>query len=167
LEEMVFRETVVEALGMLTPEELLMAAARVAGLGDEEMAALMGVEPATVVDRMSRAKRRIVAEVPELRVFLSDRRMPRGSRPADEAREPRPARAAGGVGEAEVYRLVEAAERLGVAEGTVALWLQERMFPGAYRVGTEWWIPAEELMGGVGGWLVGEATMWSQGERDE
>ena len=73
LEQIVFGETVQEALALMRPDELLLAAGRAAGLSDRELAELFDIEPCTVSYRLEQARKRIVAEIPELRVTLSGR----------------------------------------------------------------------------------------------
>jgi excisionase family DNA binding protein len=130
LERLIFRETVQEALALMAPEDLLLAAGRAAGLSDAELADRFNLDEATVSQRLGRARDRIAAEIPELRVLLAGRRHRSHSRPEPEA------------GEDAGRTLEEVAAALGVGEATVAVWLQEKKFPGAYRVGNEWRIPA-------------------------
>ncbi|MBN1657114.1 MAG: hypothetical protein JXA93_01870 [Anaerolineae bacterium] len=134
LERLVQRETLREALALLTPDELLLAAGRVAGMSDRELGDLFCIRPAVVSRRLMQARRRIQAQIPELRLFLEGRS---GTRIHSYTPLETEANA--------VYTLAKAAEQLGLSTETVALWVQQNKFPNAYRVAQEWWIPQPDV----------------------
>jgi len=97
LEELVFRDTVREALALLTPDELLMATGRAQGMSDRMVAEMLDIEPAAVSSRLARARERIAADIPELRVFLDGRRKARFDRGTPKGPMARPVGATEGM----------------------------------------------------------------------
>jgi hypothetical protein len=85
LEQLLLRETFAEILACMTPEELAVAALRLEGLTDHQIAALLGLEPSAISQRMIRAQERIVAELPEAAHLLGRRRLPGRPRRNSEA----------------------------------------------------------------------------------
>jgi hypothetical protein len=80
LEQMVERETFGEILEQMTPEELTVAALRLEGLTDAQIAALLGEDAATVSRRMVRAQARIATQLPETSHLLGRRYLGRNWR---------------------------------------------------------------------------------------
>jgi DNA-binding CsgD family transcriptional regulator len=76
LDRLVRQETLAQALSLMRPRELAVAALRADGLTDVQIAALLGISPKAVHARMRRAQQRIFEELPELRVVLDGRRSP-------------------------------------------------------------------------------------------
>ena len=76
LDRLVRHETLAHALSLMRPRELAVAALRADGLTDVQIAALLGITPKAVYARMMRARQRISADLPELRVVLDGRRSP-------------------------------------------------------------------------------------------
>jgi hypothetical protein len=74
LDRLVEQDTFAEALALLEPEELIIAALRLEGLSDERAAYLLDIDRGTIGRRMEQARQRIVNALPELAPFLSDRR---------------------------------------------------------------------------------------------
>ena len=63
LERLVVRDTLCEALALLTPVEVLMAVGRANGMSDEEVADALGIEPVSVSCRLTLARERIADEI--------------------------------------------------------------------------------------------------------
>ena len=80
LDRLLLRDTFAEILALMTPEEIAVAALRIEGLSDVQIAALLGLEHSTISRRMTRAQERIAAELPEAAHLLGRRYLPRGSR---------------------------------------------------------------------------------------
>ena len=76
LDRLVRQDTLAQALALMRPRELAVAALRADGLTDRQIAALLGITPKTVSARMMRARQRIAQDLPELRVVLEGRRSP-------------------------------------------------------------------------------------------
>jgi DNA-binding CsgD family transcriptional regulator len=76
LDRLVRQETLAQALSAMRPRELVVAALRADGLTDVQIADLLGITPKAVYARMWRARQRIAADLPELRVVLDGRRSP-------------------------------------------------------------------------------------------
>jgi hypothetical protein len=76
LDRLVEQDTFAEMLALLEPEELIIAFLRLEGLSDDQIAALLDVDRATVHRRTDQARQRIVEELPELAPQLRDRRHP-------------------------------------------------------------------------------------------
>jgi hypothetical protein len=74
LEQLVEQDTFAEMLALLEPEDLAIAALRLEGLSDSQIAALLHVDPRTVGWRMEKAQLRIMEVLPELAPFLRGRR---------------------------------------------------------------------------------------------
>lgn len=68
------QDTFAELLALLEPEDLIIAALRLEGLSDSQIAALLDVDPRTVGWRMEKAQLRIMEALPELAPFLRGRR---------------------------------------------------------------------------------------------
>ena len=73
LDRLVEQDTFAEAMALLEPEELVIASLRLEALSDEQIAALLDVDRATICRRMEQARRRIVEALPELAPVLRDR----------------------------------------------------------------------------------------------
>ena len=73
LQRLADRETFAEAIALLTPEQFVVAILRVEGLNHRQIAGLLGITYRAVNSRMASARRRIIAEVPDLRGFLTGR----------------------------------------------------------------------------------------------
>ena len=73
LDRLVEQDTFAEAMALLEPEELVIASLRLETLSDEQIAALLDVDRATVCRRMEQALQRIVEALPELAPVLRDR----------------------------------------------------------------------------------------------
>ena len=82
LDRLVEQDTFAEAMALLEPEELVIASLRLESLSDEQIAALLDVDRATICRRMEQARQRIVEALPELAPVLRDRhyRSPRAFR---------------------------------------------------------------------------------------
>jgi DNA-binding CsgD family transcriptional regulator len=76
LDRLVRQDTLAQALALMRPRELAVAALRADGLTDRQIARLLGITPKTVSARMTRARQRIAQDLPELRVVLEGRRSP-------------------------------------------------------------------------------------------
>ena len=76
LDHLVHQDTLIEALSLMRPRELAVAALRADGLTDVQIADLLGITPKAVYARMMRACQRISADLPELRAVLDGRRSP-------------------------------------------------------------------------------------------
>ena len=76
LDHLVEQDTFAEILALLEPEELVIAFLRLEGLSDDQIAALLDIDRATVCRRMEQALWRIVEAMPELAPVLRDRRHP-------------------------------------------------------------------------------------------
>jgi excisionase family DNA binding protein len=140
LDRLIERETFGEMVALLTPEELVVAALRLEGLSDVQIAALLGIDRSAVSHRMQQARERIAAEMPELAGTLRDRQQPR-QKPADSGtpslergwicrwteEDPLP-----GIGRA--LTVSQVAQRYGVETATVRRWIRKGRFPHAYRV---------------------------------
>ena len=74
LDRLVEQDTFAEALALLEPEEMVIVALRLETLPDEQIAALLDVDRATVCRRMEQARQRIMEALPELAPVLHDRR---------------------------------------------------------------------------------------------
>jgi DNA-binding CsgD family transcriptional regulator len=74
LQRLIEREAFAEIVALLQPLDLVVAAMRLEGLTDGEIAALLGVTRASVSSRMRRAGRRIVHLRPDLAPLLEGRR---------------------------------------------------------------------------------------------
>lgn len=76
LDRLVEQDTFAEALALLGPEELVIAALRLEALSDDQIASLLDIDRATVCRRMEQARQRIVEALPELAPVLRNRRHP-------------------------------------------------------------------------------------------
>ena len=76
LDRLIEQDTFAEMIALLEPEELIIAFLRLEGLSDDQIAALLDVDRATVHRRTDQACQRIVEELPELAPLLRDRRHP-------------------------------------------------------------------------------------------
>jgi excisionase family DNA binding protein len=128
LTRLVFRDTVSEALALLTPDELLACALRACHLPDHEIAHRLGISPSAVSLRITTARKRIEDHIPELRLFLSDR-----AKPPTRDQDPE------GLTPAQV------ADLLGIDPATVRRWCAAGRFPNAVRQGSSWHIPRTDL----------------------
>jgi transposase len=140
LNRLIERETFGEMVALLTPEELVVAALRLEGLSDVQIAALLDVDRSTVSHRMQQARERIAAEMPEMATTLRDRQQPR-QRSADSGM---PSLERGWIcrwaedaplpelGHALAVR--DVARRYGVQTATVRRWIRRGRFPHAYRL---------------------------------
>lgn len=162
LDRLIEREAFAEIVASLGPGELLVAALRLEGLTDRQIGALLGVTRATVSYRLQQARRRIMAERPDLAPWLRGRQRGRanggrlGGQPLARGwlcRQP-PA--------TDALSVHEAARRLGVSVGTVCRWVRDGRFPGAYRasgVRGDLRIPEEDVSAVAGelgyGWRDG------------
>jgi excisionase family DNA binding protein len=134
LENIVSAETLAHALSLMHPHELAVAALRVDGLTDVQIAAMLGIGPTAVNARVTRARQRILRSVPELRVCLDDRRSPpvQGDPQLSGIRT--------------IFTPAALAQELGVSPATVRRWCAEGRIPDAYRTHSgRWRIPAEAL----------------------
>lgn len=73
LDRLVEQDTFAEAMALLEPEDLVIASLRLEGLSDEQIAALLDVDRATICRRIEQARQRIVEALPELAPVLRDR----------------------------------------------------------------------------------------------
>jgi excisionase family DNA binding protein len=139
LDRLIEREAFGEMVALLTPEELVVAALRLEGLSDVQIAALLDIDRSAVSHRMHKARERIVAEIPELAGILRDRQQPRQKPPdggtpslehgwicrwVEEDPLPEIARA---------LTVSQVAQRYGVETATVRRWIRRGRFPHAYR----------------------------------
>ena len=159
LNRLIERETFGEMVALLTPEELVVAALRLEGLSDVQIAALLDVDRSAVSHRMQQARERIAAEIPELAATLRDRQQPRQKPPHDEIPplerrwicrwaevDPLPE-----LGRA--LTVSDVAQRYGVETATVRRWIRGGRFPHAYRMPgrrREYRIPEGDLVMGDG-----------------
>jgi len=83
LDRLVEQDTFAEAMALLESEELVIASLRLEALSDEQIAALLDIDRATICRRMEQARQRIAEALPELAPVLRDRhyRSPRCRRP--------------------------------------------------------------------------------------
>jgi hypothetical protein len=77
LDRLVEQDTFAEMLALLEPEDLVIAALRVEGLSDSQIAALLDADHRTISRRMEKAQLRIMEALPELAPFLRGRLRPR------------------------------------------------------------------------------------------
>jgi transposase len=140
LDRLIERDTFGEIVALLTPEELVVAALRLEGLSDVQIAALLDIDRSAVSHRMQQARERIAAEMPEMAATLRDRQQPR-QKPADSGTpslergwicrwaedDPLPE-----LGRALAVR--DVAQRYGVEAATVRRWIRRGRFPHAYRL---------------------------------
>jgi excisionase family DNA binding protein len=153
LDRLIEREAFAEIVALLGPGELLVAALRLEGLTDGQIGALLGVTRATVSYRLQQARRRIMAERPDLAPWLRGRQRSRvnggrlGGQPLARGwlchQPPAP----------EALSVREAARRLGVSVGTVWRWVRDGRFPRAYRasgVRGDFRIPEEDVLAVAG-----------------
>lgn len=152
LDRLVEQDTFAELLALLEPVELVIAALRLEGLSDDQIATLLGTTRQTVVRRMERAQARIVAALPELGPLL------RGRRPSSLARR-RPASpplARGWIcdwGQPDADDVLgpnltvrQVARHYGVTRQAVVRWIRQGHFPGAFRVGQTYRVPLQDLI---------------------
>jgi DNA-directed RNA polymerase specialized sigma24 family protein len=76
LDRLVRQDTLAQALSLMRPRELVVAALRADGLTDRQIAVLLGITHKAFHARMMRARQRIAKDLPELRVVLEGRRSP-------------------------------------------------------------------------------------------
>jgi DNA-directed RNA polymerase specialized sigma24 family protein len=74
LDWLIAQETVREILETLAPGQLVVAALRMEGLSNEQIADLLGITHQAVNSRMVKARRRLARELPELAVMIEGRR---------------------------------------------------------------------------------------------
>jgi hypothetical protein len=74
LQRIIERETFGEIISLLEPLDLIIAAMRLEGLGDDEIARLLGMSRTSVNSRMKRACQRISHLRPDLAPLLEGRR---------------------------------------------------------------------------------------------
>ncbi len=157
LDQLVEQETFAEMLALLEPEDLVIAALRLEGLTDAQIADLLGIARPTVSQRMQRAQAQIMERLPELAPVLRDRQPPHqkpaggGTPPlergwlcrwTEEKEDPLP-------GSPASLTVADVAWRCGVTSQTVRRWIRAGRFPNAYRVARErgeYRIPEEELV---------------------
>jgi excisionase family DNA binding protein len=139
LDRLLARDLLAEALALMKPGELAVAALRADGLTPAQIAELLGIDPTTVYRRLHNAQARIIHDLPELRPFLQDRAHPRCTddpAPVSSARE----------GTLPPLTTAQAARRLGITPLTVRTWCAEGRFPHAYKTPTNHWrIPQRDL----------------------
>jgi DNA-directed RNA polymerase specialized sigma24 family protein len=82
LDELIAREACAEILSLLQPEERVIAALRVQGFDDGQIAETLGLDRSTVCRRMLRAQQRIAEQRPDLAGLLAGRRRSSGLRPS-------------------------------------------------------------------------------------
>jgi len=155
LDRLIERETFAEMLALLTPEELVVAALRLEGLSDAQIAALLDIDRSTISHRMQQARERIAAEIPELAATLRDRQQPR-QKPSDSDTPPLErgwiCRWAEDDPLPELGRglaVSDVAQGCGVTPATVRRWIRAGRFPHAYRVQGQrgdYRIPERDLM---------------------
>jgi DNA-binding CsgD family transcriptional regulator len=134
LDRLISAEVLAQALALMRPRELAVAALRVDGLTDVQIGELLGIGPTAVNNRIVRARARILDALPELRVCLDGRQSPhlRGEPQLSGVRA--------------VFTPVALAEKLGVSPVTVRRWCHEGRLSGAWRTANgRWHIPAEAL----------------------
>lgn len=135
LQRLVAAETLDQALCLMRPHELAVAILRADGLTDVQIADLLGLTPTAVNNRMTRARARILDAMPELEVFLADRRSPNSPSQAHL------------TGRRAVLTPGSLAAQWGVTPSTVRRWCAEGRFPRASRTESgRWRIPAESLI---------------------
>lgn len=143
LDRLVEREAFAEILDQLQPEELVLAALRLEGLTDVQIGALLGVSRAMVSYRFQRARRRIMAECPELAPWLRGRRRSCPSDPDDASPplergwlcSPAPTEPEENAPPPLMNSLSSrnAARLLGINARTITRWARQGRFPHAYR----------------------------------
>ncbi|MFN2167708.1 MAG: sigma factor-like helix-turn-helix DNA-binding protein [Anaerolineae bacterium] len=75
LQRIIERETFREIISLLEPMDLIVAAMRLEGLTDDEIARILGVSRSPVTSRMKRACQRIIHLRPDLAPVLEGRRL--------------------------------------------------------------------------------------------
>jgi excisionase family DNA binding protein len=143
LERLVEQDTFAEMVSLLKPEELRVATLRLEGLPDSQIAAMLDIDPRTVVRRMEEARQRIIQALPELASFLRNRQylnrqpLPWQVPPLergwlcqwDENGEESLPNLDSGMTVRDVAR------RYGVTRQTVTRWIREGRFPNAHLAG--------------------------------
>lgn len=155
-ESLIMRETFSEILELMTIEELGVARLRLGGVPDEKIAQLLNIRKQSVRERMQRAKRRIVREIPEMEHFFRGRSLQPGPRcdlavPLEQGwvcsepvalRDYYPLRP--------MYSPAQVAAFCGMSSGgsgasMVRRWCRAGLLPGAHKRGSRWVIPEEGL----------------------
>jgi transposase len=99
LDGLVRADMLEEILRLLSPEEAIVAALRLQGRSDEEIAAALGVERSTVTNWMIVARKRIARKLPEAAGWLKGRKRrtgrPRARAEAQSAGEDTPTETVG------------------------------------------------------------------------